>query len=103
MENHSLNDLIFIVLGSYNDIEFTDEQRYILNQPSNLENVLLCSNWDKQTYRTLDFRRTTNEEAIKKILIFYKHKTFRRLIGNHIFFEGFIPFSNDTVIVYLGS
>jgi hypothetical protein len=51
--------------------------------------VLLLSDWLKQKYRLIDFTGTTNEQAIKKILTFYKHKTIRRGVGDHIFFEGF--------------
>jgi hypothetical protein len=102
MEEFTLNNFNFLVTDSYDEIEFTDKQQQLLHHPSYLNFVLLCNNWWKQTYRLLNFTGTTNEEAIKKILVFYKHKTFRRLIGDHIFFEGFNITSNG-VILNLGS
>lgn len=66
-----------------------EEQIGILGNPSGLGQVLLCSDYWGNKYRLLDFTGTTNEEAIRKILRFYKHKTYRRLVGDHTFFEGF--------------
>lgn len=77
-----------------------EEQKALLDKPSGLTQVLLCSNWRDDKYRQVDFTGTTNEEAIKKILTFYKHKTYRRLIGDHIFFEGFYGADNK---ISLGS
>jgi hypothetical protein len=59
------------------------------NEPSNLTRVLLCSHWQKQKYRELDFTGTTNGEAIQKLLTFYNHKTFRKNIGTHTLCIGF--------------
>jgi len=75
----------------------------VLEKPSGLTKVLLLSNWEKQHYREVDFTGTTNEEAIKKILAFYKHKTYRRLVGDHTFFEGFTEVVNGAMRINLGS
>ena len=103
MELLRTSDLVFLITDSYEDIDFNDEQRYQLSHPSELTNVLLCSNWWKQKYRLVDFTGTSNKEAIEKILKFYKHKTFRKLVGDHIFFEGFRKDSNGYEIIQLGS
>ncbi len=98
------DNFTFLITDRFEEIEFDEEQRLQLNQPSELADVLLCSDWWKQKYRLIDFRGTTNEEAIKKILVFYKHKTFRRLIGDHIFFEGFrIETDSGFDVIQLGS
>ena len=85
-----MNTLRFVVIDPFEAIVFDDMQRAILDQQSGLTNVLLISDIQKGKCRLLDFTGTTNEQAIKKILAFYKHKTYRRLINDHIFFEGFI-------------
>lgn len=103
MELLRTGDLVFLVTESFEDIEFNDEQRNQLSHPSELTKVLLCSNWWKQKYKFIDFTGTSNKEAIEKILKFYKHKTFRRLIGDHIFFEGFLKDSDGYEIIQLGS
>ena len=99
-----LNFFTFNVCDTFNEIEFSYEQKELLSMPSELNRVLLCSNWWKKHYRLLDFSGTTNEEAIKKMLTFYKHKTFRRLVGDHLFFEGFrlTPDGNEHIVL-LGS
>lgn len=99
---YPLNNFTFCVTDDFSDIEFTEEQLVLLNEPSELTFVLLCSDWWKQKYRELDFINTTNRQAIHKILTFYKHKTIRRLVGDHIFFEGFDTV-NDMTIISLGS
>ncbi len=87
---HSFKHERFAVVDPFEAIVFDDAQRAILDQPSGLTNVLLISDIQKGKCRLLDFTDTTIEQAINKILTFYKHKTYRRLIGDHIFFEGFI-------------
>ena len=82
-----LNDFEFAVTDTFENILMEEDQKALLDKPSGLTQVILCSNWGKK-YRKVDFTGTTNEEAIKKILTFYKHKTYRRLIGDHIFFGG---------------
>ena len=99
---HPLNSIVFDVLTNYDSIPFTEEEKYILSQPSHLTDVLLCSNWKKQTYRCVDFRNTTNEQTIRKILTFYTHTTYRRLMEDNIFFEGFHEIDGN-LIVMLGS
>jgi hypothetical protein len=102
MDLTRINDFKFNVTDQFENIIFNDNQRNILDNVSGLSNVLLCSDWLKQKYRMLDFTGTTNEEAIKKILVFYKHRTFRRLIGYHTNFEGLVINSDGNVIINLG-
>lgn len=86
--------------------EFWKEMDYSipnLNEPSNLTGVLLCSNWREQKYRLVDFTGTTIGQAIEKILVFYKHKTYRRMIGDHTFFEGFEMTEEGYAKIWLGS
>ena len=74
------------------------------NAPSGLGQILLCSNWWDGKYRKVDFTGTTNKEAVEKVLKFYKHKTYRRLVGDHIFFEG--VYFNEKLgedVAFLGS
>ncbi len=84
----TINRFAFPVTAAWNDLAFTEEERTLLSLPSGLSNVLLCSNINTMVNRVLDFEGTTNEEAIKKILTFYSHRTFRRMIGDHIQFSG---------------
>ena len=89
-KDEGINNFEFNITNEFADIlaEMEEDQKALLDKPSGLTQVLLCSNyWDKK-YRQVDFTGTTNEEAIKKILTFYKHKTHRRLVGDHTFFEG---------------
>jgi hypothetical protein len=89
-KDEGINNFEFNITNEFADIltEMEEDQKALLDKPSGLTQVLLCSNyWDKK-YRQVDFTGTTNEEAIKKILTFYKHKTYRRLVGDHTFFEG---------------
>ena len=68
----------------------------VLDEPCNMDYIILCSNWEKQTYRRLDVRGLTNADVCKKVYAFYKHKTYRRLMGDHIFLEGwFHPLSDE--------
>ena len=60
----------------------------VLDEPCNMDYIILCSNWEKQTYRRLDVRGLSNADVCKKVYAFYKHKTYRRLMGDHIFLEG---------------
>lgn len=59
-----------------------------LNEPCNMDYILLCSNWGKQTYRVLDVKDLSNKQVCNKVYDFYKHKTYRRLMGDHIWLEG---------------
>ena len=95
-----INSFEFRIIDTFEDIleEFDEDQKALLDKPSGLTQVLLCSNWWNQKYRQVDFTGTTCEEAIKKILVFYKHKTYRRGVGDHTFFEGF-----DDDAIHLGS
>ena len=97
-----MNNFEFCITMDFDDIEFDDEQRELLKKPSDLTDVLLISDYWNHKHRLIDFTGTTNEEAIKKILTFYKHKTHRRLVGDHIFFEGF-DFIDEKSVISLGS
>jgi hypothetical protein len=80
-----------------------------LNEPSGLGYVLLPKRHFLVPkvdirYRIVDFSGTSVKQAIDKILKFYKHKTFRREIGDHTFFEGFIMEGGDKLPrAFLGS
>ena len=76
-----------------------------LMKPSGLGKVLIMSCWngDSSKYRLLDFTGTTNYEAIEKVLRFYKHKTYRRCIGDHIFFQGFYDNGAEFPYAFMGS
>lgn len=90
-KDEGINNFEFNITNTFEEVLETmeAEQKALLGKPSGLTQVLLCSNWWDKKYRQVDFTGTTNEEAIKKILVFYKHKTHRRLVGDHQFFEGF--------------
>jgi hypothetical protein len=60
-----------------------------LKEPSGLGHVLLMSDWWNDKWRVVSFKDTTVEQAIDKIIRYYRHKTYRRGVGDHIFFEGF--------------
>ena len=97
-----LAEICFNLTDTFGEIEFEDEQRQWLGEPSGLGQVALCRDWWGDKWRLVDFTGTTNEEAIKKILTFYKHKTYRRGVGDHLFFEGF--YERESIIaIRLGS
>jgi hypothetical protein len=77
-----------------------------MEEPAGLGKVLLISNWPDK-YRCLDFTGLTNLEVVHRIQTFYKHKTIRRMIGDHTEFEGFEPHTDETGEkmhrIYLGS
>jgi len=100
-----INIYEFVTINEFKDIEaeMSDGQKLRLKKPSGLGEVLLRTDYFGGKCRRLDFTGTTNEEAIKKILTFYKHKTFRRMVGDHIFFEGFTRKANGDVVICLGS
>lgn len=108
--NFELNLYEFNITDDFETIlkeEFTtEEQKNILKKPSGLTEVLLLTSYKKgNRYRRLDFTGTTNEEAIKKILKFYKHKLYRRQVGDHIYFEGFyyVDMNEPYLAIRLGS
>jgi hypothetical protein len=101
MELFNSRNFKFNVTDNFNDINFSNEQKNILTEQSNLEYVLLCTNWEKQKYNLLDFRGTTNEDVIKNILTFYGHKTFRKHIDKYTVFDKLLPYLYNTVILSL--
>ena len=67
-----------------------------LNSPCNMDYILLCSNWAKQTYRAINVKDFTNREVCNVIYRFYRHKTYSRLMGDHRWLEGwFHPLPNE--------
>jgi hypothetical protein len=98
-----MDTFTFHVTNRFEEIQFDDEQRALLDAPSGLTDVLLLSNWFKQKHRLLDFTGTTNKEAIEKILKFYTHKTYRRCVGDHLFYEGIFHTDDGKVVICLGS
>jgi hypothetical protein len=80
-----------------------DTQKALLNQPSNLKMVSLISDYWNRKNRRIDLTGTTVEEAIKKILEFYTDDKHRRLIGDHVFFEGFTKGKTGRTVICLGS
>lgn len=100
-KDEGISNFEFVVTDTFENIltEMEEDQKALLDKPSGLTQVILCSNWRDKKYRKVDFTGTTNEEAIKKILTFYKHKTYRRLIGDHTFFGGIDRLSEGESIV----
>ena len=84
---------------------YGDDISCFLKDPSGLGHVLLTSDWWKDEERLVSFKGTNVEQAIDKILRFYRHKTYRRGVGDHIFFEGFIQHSKKSkfLVAFLGS
>ena len=84
-----------------------NDMRTKLDEPSNLTKVdiprrhFVCP-LDIR-YSTLDFTGTTVRQAIQKILTFYTHKTYRKEIGDHIFFEGIEYHGVNEPIINLSS
>lgn len=95
-----INNFDFDVTTDFNTSGLTEDEKALLSQPSGLTRALLISNYKANKYRELDFTGTTCEQAIKKILTFYKHKTYRRLLGNNIICEGFWEW-NKTLGLYV--
>jgi hypothetical protein len=104
-KDEGISNFEFNVTDTFENVleMMAEEQKALLGKPSGLTQVILCSNWRDKKYRKVDFTGTTNEEAIKKILTFYKHKTYRRLIGDHTFFGGIDRLSEGESIVSLKS
>jgi len=77
-----------------------------LAEPAGLTEVLLCKSlrdFDNPRYRRLDFTGLTVFEVLQRLVKFYSHKTFRRLLGDHHFFEGFEQAENGFVRSVMGS
>ena len=109
-EELPINNFMFCVTHDFKDLQMLSDEdesgeeieRVSLTDPSGLTKVLLCSDYWKKKYREVDFTGTTCEQAIKKILTFYKHRTLRSGIRDHIFFEGFYMI-NGMYTIALGS
>jgi hypothetical protein len=78
-----------------------DEIEDELNSPCNMEYILLCSNWAKQIYRVFNVKELTNREVCNVIYRFYKHKTYRRLMGDHVWIEGWFTPKPDEPNVFM--
>jgi hypothetical protein len=94
-----LGGLTFSVTDTWKEVEAWwdecpeyDDLRKSLDEPSGVEEVdIVRRHYNCPLdirYNTLDFSGTTVRQAIQKILKFYTHKTYRREIGDHTFFEG---------------
>jgi hypothetical protein len=59
-----------------------------LNQPAGLKNLKLCIDWWGQKYRILNVEGLSNRAVCHKIYAFYNHKTYRRMMGDHRWIEG---------------
>lgn len=101
MKNTFLNSITFPVVAEFELLEFAPHHHEQLVQPSGLSKVLLCSNWKDQKYREVDFTGTSNAEAILKILMFYGHKLYRRMIGPRQQFRGLAECDTDRMLVLL--
>lgn len=106
-----LGGLTFTVTDSWKQVEeWWDECpeyndfRKQLDEPSGFTQMnLVKRHWNcplDVRYRTVDFTGTTVRQAIQKILKFYTHKTYRREIGDHTFFEGLC---DGSTTLYLSS
>jgi len=95
----AINTLSFTITDTWDEVEkWWDENpdyeplRKRLDEPSGLSLILIPTRIYMVPldirYRVLDFTGTTVKQAFQKILTFYKHKTYRREVGDHIFFEG---------------
>ena len=84
-----MNEFLFIVSDTLNEIQFSDNERASFNEPSGLAQVRLLTHWWNQEYEVLDFTGKTKLEAIISILSFYEDENFRVGIGDHVFYEGF--------------
>jgi len=83
-------------LEDFEDKEFVRKQiEQELDKPCGMDFINLMSNYSKYTYRKLSVKGLTNRQVVEKILVFYKHKTFRRCMGNHTFLEGWFVFVED--------
>ena len=61
-----------------------------LGEPAELTKIFLISDYWKDKVRELNVQGKTVIEVIQTILTFYSHATYRRLIGDHLYFEGFL-------------
>jgi len=85
---------ITIDASLYEDIAFEmdyhkwslDNIEDVLAEPCGMNQILLCSNYCKDTWRLLDVAGLTNKEVCQKIYTFYKW--FRRNMGDHRYIEG---------------
>jgi hypothetical protein len=95
----AINTLTFSITDTWDEVEkWWDENpeyeplRKRLDEPSGLSLIKIPSRIFMVPldirYRVLDFTGTTVRQAFQKILTFYKHKTYRREVGDHTFFEG---------------
>jgi hypothetical protein len=104
-----LEDFDITITGSlYEDIALHIDQHKTpleeienkLNERCKMEFIILCSNWWKQTFRVLNVNGFTNREVCNKIYTFYKHKTYRNLMGDHIWLEGWFVAEPDNPNIF---
>lgn len=87
---HLINRFNFPVIVPFDDMNWTQEEKALMNEPSGLTYVLLYSNYRDRKTRILNFTGTSIEQAIRGILSFYKHRTFRRLLGENVYCNTFL-------------
>jgi hypothetical protein len=69
---------------------------------ANIGIARLLTNWETKAYVEVDFTGDTYEQVARKIIKFYKAKSHRRHLGDHVFIEGFDEIDGNLVI-HLGS
>lgn len=90
--HHCLSQIEFTIDDKMEDIIKDVENKHLLQylgEPAELRRVCLWSNYHEGKSRILDFTGLTVFEVIQRVLLFYKHKTYNRLMGDHRFFQGF--------------
>lgn len=97
-----MNQFSFLVSDTFDEIQFSDNERASLNEPAGLTQVRLLTDWWHQEYEVLDFTGKTKRDAIVRILAFYENERNRNGIGDHIFYEGFETVG-DISTICLGS
>jgi hypothetical protein len=105
-----INNFTFNVCDTIDEvIKEPANRRFLqfLGDDCGLANIELPSEWAMPftRHRMLHVIGDTNYRLIERILTFYKHKTFRRKIGDHRFFEGFVKQGSDALPrrLHLGS
>ena len=90
--------LCFDVRSSWEEVEAKMKEGGLdgcLDEAAGLGDILLVTDYWKYRCELVDFTEFTVREAIEQILMFYENKKYRRLIGDHVFFEGFNLNSNN--------
>ena len=97
-----MDQFSFVVSDIFEEIEFSENERLSLNEPSCLSQVRLLTDWWGDKYEIIDFTGFTKRDAIIRILAFYEDENILTGIGDHIFYEGFHIIDGVSTI-FLGS